>query len=153
MVWAATTERRFAMPGKKAVEKTGGNANEKNADVFLKAVGLMNMITNSAAFGNAYDRHLGKKGRCDEIDRCFGTACEAARMPGGNSGKFWNDVFSLPVPEKQVLGFKCADQADGKMNIPLWVWQMLPGDMEFDGRKKSDIEPETRYGCVVEVRA
>lgn len=116
-----------------------------NEDVFFKAVNIMRYICNGAAEGNAYKDYWDKTTRCEEIDKRFESVKKEEPY---NTHEFWKQVFSLPESQKKFLGFCKWSEDINEMCIPIWIWQLLPDDMEFDGKQKKDLNNDTRFGCV-----
>lgn len=112
-------------------------------DVFFAAVNLMRFISNHAAENNAYGWTA--KTCKDNGDKAFD---EIKKHEKYGTEKFWRDVFALPEDQKSVLGFAKFQEGDKEMCIPLWIWQLLPDDMKFDGEPKGKLDNDSRFGCV-----
>ena len=111
-------------------------------DTFLKALSVMRFIASGAAEGHAYK--WDGESIAYEIKTRFGQV----RNHDGYGESFWREVFALSAEEKYALGFKTIWEGEEKMLIPLWIWECLPDDMIFEGKKKKDIDNDTRFGCV-----
>lgn len=111
-------------------------------DVFRKALAVMRHIASGATVGYAYK--WGGETSADEVKKCF----EQVREDADFGEDFWRKVFALSEEEKYALGFKKWEDGDTEMCIPLWIWECLPDDMIFEGKKKKDLDKDTRFGCV-----
>ena len=115
------------------------------SDVFFRAINLMRYICNSAAEGNAFKPYWGDKFRCNQIDEHIDLIKKEEPY---NTHEFWKEVFGLPESYKILLGFRKWSEDMEEMCIPIWIWQLLPDDMMFDGTPKKDLNNDTRFGCV-----
>lgn len=118
---------------------------QEDCNTFLKAVNAMRVLASNAASGNAYGKSWEAEFRSKEIDEAFQRLREAEPY---SSEEFWKKVFALPQEVKRVLGFVPFEKGDEKMCIPLWIWQLLPDDMKFDGEPKGKLDNDSRFGCV-----
>lgn len=111
-------------------------------NIFEKACILMNGVCNLSGECYAFKKFWGENGVCSEIDAYF----SRHKQDEG----FWRKVFSLSEKEKLILGFRYYEQGDSKMNIPIWIWNLLPDDMyiEDGGKTVKELDNDTRFGCV-----
>ena len=114
-------------------------------DLFFQAMNIMKCICNESAAGNAFKGYWSNNMRCEDIDKTFESIKNKEPY---NTHEFWKEVFALPESHKKILGFKKWSEDIKEMNIPIWIWQLLPDDMEFDGKLKKDLDNEIRFGCV-----
>ena len=117
--------------------------NEEN--IFFEAIKIMSFISNIASKGNAFKDYWSNNMRCEDIDKEFDYIKNKEPY---NKHEFWKKIFSLPDNYKLILGFRKWSEDDKDMCIPIWIWQCLPDNMEFEGKMKKDLDNETRFGCV-----
>ena len=109
-------------------------------DIFKQTLVLMRHISNSVGENCEYNLNQFSKIK-DAIE-------EIKTTKPFNTKEFWLKVFELSEEEKECLGFIKFDNTDKKMCIPIWIWHLLPNDMLFDGKLKSDLDNDIRFGCV-----
>ena len=67
------------------------------------------------------------------------------------SPALWKCVMALSCERKFHLGFRFLDGKSAKqdkMLVPLWIYAILPDNFECGGKKKSDVDNQTKFGCV-----
>ena len=111
-------------------------------ETFEKALRLMSgalaVVGECYAFKNNWSEEYQSK----EIHEYFNTHKQ--------SEEFWKKVFNLPEKEKVILGFRYFEKDNPKMNIPIWIWNLLPDNMyiEDGGKTVKELDNDTRFGVV-----
>ena len=116
-------------------------------EIFERAIMIMNELANCAGEGFAYQKSWDPEFRCSEVNRIF--VNQKAKL----DESFWNKVFNLSVEEKLILGFRAMDNESkkkNKLNIPIWIWNLLPDDMyiEDGGKTVKELDNDNRFGVV-----
>lgn len=111
--------------------------------IFEKAVTLMINLCNIAARNYIYKNQIKEESLSKNISNFF-------ENHKNYPEKFWKEVFALPIEQKLILGFRFSEKDDLKMNIPLWIWNLLPEDMYIeDGKRKvKDLNGDDHLGVV-----
>ena len=123
-----------------------------------------NMENDKAVIENAYDfalqlmSYLAETLGCTTYSWSDGffrkeakRAIEKCREETIHDPTFWPRVFCLPFKERLSLGFRFWDdesKEQGLMLMPLWIYAVLPDDFQYKGLIKSEMDDDTRFGCV-----